>query len=629
MSGMNGYPGGPIPPFSDDATLQNLLTGSDFSTFGGSNDMNFDFSLDSNTGGTISPADLSSTADFDQFLTGPSIPQEVQPMRVPSPAPAMMPAGPPGAHFHPDVGWFYPAATSAAYPPPALPMSALPTNEGFMPMAPPAQMLQAPQPQRVRLDDYYGKTQQKPKANQWAQGNKRKQYFGPAAHFGLDAASQKRDAADADLDDEPPSKKTKRATKPTKAAVPALPTRGKPASIEMACVCATGTKAPSGIKRPKNSFIIYRMQQQKQIQRELDADPTTIKTKNGHVRHDLVSREAGRRWKAMGESEKAEYVMMAQNEAQLHKELYPNYKYDPKGKGLDANFGTPDCKCGAYQANLAKAKCQRGSEDFGDDDLEPEVLDDYVPPRSAATYSAPTAQMSAQAPMLPDVMPAFGFSTPAQRVEAANHFRLLKAQQNAAPVSVKYIAPPVRRSSRNHANVTYTEPSDIVDGDDDDFEAQMTAQLSEALNAPSPQLEGMPKRRPSAISTPFNSPPAHNTRARSRASLDLPTIPEGEGLADFGDLFGENGDFNGDFNYDEFLSYDNAGADADMAFADNDNIVVAGAATRRSSSRKSSKSSPKMRSSPRRNPGSPQGIEKRRTSSDRSTRSTRRSPRRS
>ncbi|KAK4542645.1 hypothetical protein LTR36_006217 [Oleoguttula mirabilis] len=620
MSGINTYSGEPNT-FSDDS-LNNFYSGSDFTNFGGGNDMDLGFGIDSNTGATPSPVDLSSHTDFDQFFPSPAVPQEVQPMHIPLPAPQpALPQGPPGAHFHPSIGWFYPAAAPVAFAP-----AGFPSNQGYAPMAPPPQMLQAPEPQPVSMNDYYGATPQKLKTNVRPQGNKRKQYFGPAAHFGLDVQSQrlKREATD-DSDDEPPRKMTRTVPKLTRTAVPSARKRSKPPSIEIACVCATGSKAATGVKRPKNSFIIFRMMHQKQIQRELNADPATVKTAKGHVRHDVVSRAAGARWKALSDSQKQPYQAMQEAEAQKHRELYPDYKYDPKARLLDVNFGTPECRCGAYQANMAKARRLRGSEDFSDDDSEPEELDDYVPPRSTPAYKAPVAQMNAPAQPLPDVMPDYGFTTPAQQAEAAKQFAAMKARQNAAPVIASSRPAPTRRSSRNHANVSYIEPSETIDVDeDDDFEANMTAQLSEALSAPSPQLEGTTKRRPSQISTPYNSPPAHNTRARSRASLDLPTIPEGADLTGFEDLFGDNGEF----NMDDFLTF---GEDADAAMADaDDTIVVADPATRRNSSRNPSKLSPNARLSPRHKAASPQGVEKRRNASPQTTtRTTRRSPRRS
>ncbi|KAI7201884.1 hypothetical protein KC352_g19233 [Hortaea werneckii] len=53
--------------------------------------------------------------------------------------------------------------------------------------------------------------------------------------------------------------------------------------------------------------------------------------------------------------------------------------------------------------------------------------------------------------------------------------------------------------------------------------------------------------------TPSNSPPSHNTRSRSRASIDLPTIEEGNAALNFDDLFGENAHFDDAsfFNFDD------------------------------------------------------------------------------
>lgn len=604
MSGTHDNSG--VPNFSHNQPAQADfgsfdLSNLDFDNLDPNDAMNFDFGNMSDTGATVTPNDLSLNADMNQFLPGPAIPQEVQPMNYQQPAPAPMTApGPPGACFHPAVGWYFPAQT-AALPAPGFQM-AIPSTEGYAAIPQPAQMLQVPQPQTVRPDDYDGNFQEKPKANVRKQGSKRKELFGPAAHFGIDAKSQrqKRAAAD-DADDERPRKAIRTSKNSTKKSAPTRP-RGKSASIEAACVCPTGVgKATSGVKRPKNCFIIFRMMHQKAIATRLGANPANARSKNGQVRHDLISREAGAMWKALSASEKQQYVDMAQAEAEKHREIYPDYKYDPKRSAArDPNFGTPDCECGAYKRNMAKASRVTGSaQDLDDSDSEPDELDDYVPPRQKTASRAPAARMGAA---LPDVMPDFGFSTPQQQAEAAAQYTAMQARQRAAQTASAKPPTPLRRSSRNrtHTNITYTEPSDAIDltDDTDNWEATVAAQLTEANTVPPAHLEGMPTNLPSLFNTPMNSPPS--ARTRSKTSLS-PTIPEGLGLPNFDDMFDENGELT--YSFDDFVEIGSVDADtADVgtvtAADDDDNIIVAGRARRSSS--KSTRTSPRrLRRSPR------------------------------
>ncbi|MGI4872435.1 MAG: HMG-box domain-containing protein [Janthinobacterium lividum] len=609
MSGTNNFPGGSTQNFSEQA-LDNFFNGpiSDFSNLTPEDEMTF------NTDATVSPINLSLNADFSQQnFAGPMLPEQLPPMQMPTQAPQMTDLGP---SYDPRIGWYYPAQAPKSYPPPPPPTSApyqaLSVNEGYIPIAPPVQMMHPTQPQMVSQNGYYPK-----------QSNKRKEYFGPAAHE--PSKRQKRKAVDdfSSDEDEPPRQTTRKVKNPktrkapkdpksTKLPVDGVRQRGKPPSIEMACVCTTGYKKTTAIKRPKNAFIIFRMQQQKNISRELWSDPSKRRNKAGGVSHDVISIEAGARWKAMTREEKEPFYDMAAAEAKKHRELYPDYRYVPGAKGRSPHFGTSSCGCGAYQKNLAKLRREGGSPNTSDDAAESELeeVEAYVPPRSRPAYQAPAAQMYAPTQQFPKAMPDFGFSTPAQQAEAAKAFAALTAKRTAAAAFPADNDAPTRRSARSHAQVSYTEPADNVDEEQEDtFEAELTAQLSEALNAPSPTMEGKTKRRPSAIFTPLNSPPALNTRSRSKGSLDLPTVPEDQILSteDYEDLFG-----GGEFNMDEYVR---------QFTGDDESVTVTSrAASRRNSTRKAS---------PKGHAASPQGVDKRRGSSARSTRATRRSPRHS
>ncbi|KAI7637651.1 hypothetical protein KC319_g14974 [Hortaea werneckii] len=395
--------------------------------------------------------------------------------------------------YHPEIGWYYPAATPVPVPPPA----------------------QAEQPR----------------------GTKRKVYFGPAA---FEAASKRVKSTSSTPDQK--ADKPKKIKKPRNARG-----RDKYPSIEMPCVCGT-TGPKRQPPRPRNAFIIFRSQNAKIISRDI-----------GTTSHPIVSKEAGARWKALGTTGQARYKEMAEREKVEHARIYPDYKYKPNrtkgGHQISARFGDPTCSCGAYQKNVAKWKAETGesprfessdgSEDGNDESEEPETLDEYVPPRSAMdTYQAPLAQMIAPVAPLPDVMPDYGFATQTQQDSAAAMFAQMQAAQQAAAAPQT-----IRRSARNQAPVSYAEPSM------DDFESYIASSMepAETFAAPSPEMEGRAKRRPSSIMTPSNSPPSHNTRSRSRASIDLPTIEEGNSALDFCDLFGENGHFDDAsfFNFDD------------------------------------------------------------------------------
>lgn len=626
MSGTQNFSASGPPSQFSNSELDSFLGSSDFNDFLSTDDTtNFDTGL--NADATASPIDFSD-ADISQFFPSAPVPQGMIPMQAPTPIPAPMPVPQMGTPcFHPAVGWYYPAQAPLQYAPVGMPLSAM-SNEGYIPIAPPAPQLQMPQPQRVSLLGGYGTRYTPQNTNQHIQGQKRRQIFGPASYFANgDQAKRQKTSTPVESENERPSppvqirpvaqqtrpiaQPTPTVTEPSHArklkatSTPRVRRRGDPPSIDVACVCATGVKPL--VKRPKNPFIIFRMQQARHIARELGCD--------GKVNHQSVSTEAGALWKAMTPEQQQPYRDMAEKEKALHQELYPDYKYVPTRKSGAANFGTKDCTCGAYQRNCAKSKRHSAHQPTAYDS-DPEELEAYAPPRTmykpVAPFKAPTAQMTTA---LPAKMPNFGFANPAQNAEAAATFLALQAQgQQKAAAAAASPEQPIRRSARAHANITYTEPDDIVD--ETDLNNILETQLSEAFAAPSPDLEGKSKKRPSAISTPYNSPPSQNTRSRNPSlDLDLPTIPENNS---FGDLFGEDGGMT--YDGSDFLNFD-GGADADAeGEADDDNIVVSH--RRRSSSRRSSSRAESRRSSA--NGASPRGVEKRRAS-----RSPRHSPRRS
>lgn len=112
----------------------------------------------------------------------------------------------------------------------------------------------------------------------------------------------------------------------------------KKMSLDRACTCKA---RPAKIRRPPNSFILYRMQSRHQLARELSTQDNAE-----------ISKEAGVRWKALPEAEKAKYKVQADEIALQHKEEHPDYRYVANSKHA-FDFGDETCTCGAYEANQA------------------------------------------------------------------------------------------------------------------------------------------------------------------------------------------------------------------------------------------------------------------------------------
>lgn len=74
-------------------------------------------------------------------------------------------------------------------------------------------------------------------------------------------------------------------------------------------------------KRPSNPFILFRKWKWKQISKDYK------KTNQSNV-----SIIIGRSWKNLSENEKEYWKEKAFQELKKHKQLYPNYKYNPKKK---------------------------------------------------------------------------------------------------------------------------------------------------------------------------------------------------------------------------------------------------------------------------------------------------------
>jgi hypothetical protein len=69
---------------------------------------------------------------------------------------------------------------------------------------------------------------------------------------------------------------------------------------------------------------------------------------------------------------KEEWGILYQRLKLEHEEKYPGYKYKPNQKKM-INWGTPECVCGAYQANQAKQAQLERSEADSESDMRPPV----------------------------------------------------------------------------------------------------------------------------------------------------------------------------------------------------------------------------------------------------------------
>lgn len=82
---------------------------------------------------------------------------------------------------------------------------------------------------------------------------------------------------------------------------------------------------PAHIPRPRNAFILYRssVAAASKTQTQSHARPCT-------AQQDVLSREAGRMWRAESEGVRRHFEQLAQEEKRRHALLYPEYRYAPK-----------------------------------------------------------------------------------------------------------------------------------------------------------------------------------------------------------------------------------------------------------------------------------------------------------
>jgi HMG box factor len=90
------------------------------------------------------------------------------------------------------------------------------------------------------------------------------------------------------------------------------------ANIPTKCTCKQNDS--TRIPRPRNAFILFRQKHHQALIEE----GNQVKT------NPEVSKELGRRWRALSDDDKAYWNNLAEEEKRLHAKKYPGYKYTPK-----------------------------------------------------------------------------------------------------------------------------------------------------------------------------------------------------------------------------------------------------------------------------------------------------------
>lgn len=154
------------------------------------------------------------------------------------------------------------------------------------------------------------------------------------------------------------------------------------------CICKlTANRIP----RPRNAFILFR---QKYHQLVLD-EGLVIRT------NPEVSRELGRRWRALLADEKDHWNLLAEEEKKNHAKKYPGYRYTPRRNGKLKNC--PACRRQAMRPAPAPAV---PVVDFPYQGPQPEV---YMQALLFGSYPPPLFELGQHTPQYQDkLLPLLG-----------------------------------------------------------------------------------------------------------------------------------------------------------------------------------------------------------------------------
>ena len=567
-----------MPYFGDGFDYNNNQYGNDAGGGYVNHEVNeFDFTSTSN----IDPA-LTAMNDF-ALPTANPLRQFQAPAPVPQYAPsfssdmANWPRPPnPDACYHPSVGWYLPLgptpAPSVGYASPAFASQPLNMNNQLpvlTPMAPLTSSFQAAVSDSAPPSMSTGQ-KRKAGATSPSRDNSRtrsqKRKYGPATY--LDEQANKRAKGDngapslshrqsVSYGKSPASRKqtpeqrsvakeAKAARAPCRTTEIGLSTKkiGQlNAAIVQSCVCPAARQAKANhVKRAPNAFFVFRS--------EYSAKWRAPKGKGKGKQNEVanVSAAAGLAWRALSAADKAPYEERARQEKEEHKLRHPDYQYDPS-KGIEAKFGKPDCKCGAYQANTAEWRSNHGddgpdpiqeAEENEDEDEDNITVARFKGPMTRSRSRSLSRSRSAQGGL---IAPVAQLQQTPYFNQAAHHGQYdhdlpmtdaplrtgfddlftadeLAAQPQvhsdfdtgSAPLQGHSHSPTLRRSPRAGSKSTHYEAAPVaVDA------AFWETFINEDLTIPAKPKSPSPKRRPSPITT-TRKESIHSTIPKYRAS---------------------------------------------------------------------------------------------------------------
>lgn len=97
-------------------------------------------------------------------------------------------------------------------------------------------------------------------------------------------------------------------------------------SVAKRCECNCKSHARY-IPRPKNAFILFRQHLHQSL---FPKDKAVLDSLGSFKTNSQVSREIGKRWRALSPEEKKYWQDLASSEKALHRQKYPDYKYIPR-----------------------------------------------------------------------------------------------------------------------------------------------------------------------------------------------------------------------------------------------------------------------------------------------------------